>query len=110
VTLHLSKSHLVRCLATVLIAIASTTASASDKAEFNKVLELYQQAKFAGAYGRFCALADRGDPDAALIALFMLRYGTQLYSSDWGASQGQIDRWIALAARNPVHRIESGGD
>jgi hypothetical protein len=110
VTLRLSTSHLIRCLATVVVAIASTTASASDKAEFNKVLELYHQAKFAGAYGRFCALADRGDPEAARIALFMLRYGTQLYGSDWTASQDQIIRWIALAARNPVHLVESGGD
>jgi hypothetical protein len=110
VPLHLSTSHLARCLATLVIAFAATTVSASDDADFNNVLKLYRQAKFAGAYGRFCELADRGNPEAARIALFMLRYGTQLYSSDWGASQGQIERWIALAARNPVHHIESGGD
>jgi hypothetical protein len=110
VTLHFSTSHLARCLATLVIAFAATTASAGDEADFNNVVKLYRQAKFAGAYGRFCELADRGHPEAARIALFMLRYGSQLYNSEWGASQGQIERWIALAARNPVHHIESGGD
>jgi hypothetical protein len=110
VNLNSSTSQLTRCFAALVIAFAAATANAGDEADFSEVLKLYHQAKFAGAYGRFCALADRGHPEAARIALFMLRYGKELYGSDWSASQGQIDGWTALAARNPVRIVESTSD
>lgn len=66
---------------------------------FTVAMTHYKQGKVAGAYGRFAALADQGHPEAARIALFMLGHGAQMYGSDWGASQPQIDLWTKLANR-----------
>ena len=93
-TLRFTRSRLAGYFATALIAFAAAgagRASASEQAEFDNALKLYRQAKFAAAYGRFSALADRGHPEAARIALFMLRYGSPLFGSAWSASQDQID-------------------
>lgn len=104
---------LARCLAAALIAAAVSStvpAAAGNEAQFQQAMTLYKQARWAGAYGRFCELADRGHPEAARIALFMLRYGTELYGSAWSASQDQIDGWIYLVSRNPVRLFATGGE
>lgn len=107
-----ASSLLTRCLAAALLAVAAINvpAAASTETEYQYAMTLYKQARWSGAYGRFCELADRGHPEAARIALFMLRYGTELYGSGWTASQVQINDWVFLASRNPVGLVASGGD
>lgn len=89
----------VRLLAASLACVGPAAASPPPIARaeaFEDALELYSQAKWSAAYRRFAGLADEGDAEAAGIALLMLRYGTRLYGHEWGASQSQIDHWIAL--------------
>lgn len=76
---------------------------------FQQALEEYKAGRATSAYGKFMTLADAGDPEAARIALIMLRHGPEMYGTAWGASQPQIDHWILLAQK-PMERIiaESG--
>lgn len=77
---------------------------------FTHAVTHYRQGRWSGAYGRFAQLADQGNAEAARIALFMLRNGEQLYRSGWGASQDQIDSWIALASRNAIQQVGESAD
>lgn len=101
---------LSRWIALALVCFATVATPAGDIEEYNYAIKLYRQAKWAGAFGRFCVLADRGHPEAARIALFMLRYGPQLYGTAWSASQEQIDGWVYVASRSPVRLDFTGGD
>jgi hypothetical protein len=53
----------------------------------------------AEAYGRFVALADDGDVDAARFALLMHRYGPTVFGSAWDASPEQVADWARWSAR-----------
>jgi len=62
---------------------------------------LLRVGRHAEAYGRFVALADDGDVDAARFALLMHRYGPAVFASAWDASPEQVadwTRWSASAA------------
>jgi hypothetical protein len=108
---HRSHKAIARFIGTVLIAFAASAANArSDQADFENAMALYRSGKWAGAYGRFCNLADGGHSEAARIALFMLQYGTRLYGSGWTASESQINGWILLDSRNPAPLLAAGGD
>lgn len=80
---------------------AATATSAADAVKpdtaFSEAMAHYKAGKWPGAYGRFAALADHGNAEAARIALIMLRHGAQMYGSAWGASQPQIEQWTKLA-------------
>ena len=71
-------------------------ASADEARTLEYARTLYMQHQWAGAFGRFAALADRGNKEAAQIALFMVRHGSQLYKTEWSATPGQIGRWVRL--------------
>ena len=77
---------------------------------FSYAEQLYREGRWSGAYGRFARLADAGDAEAARIALHMLRMGSILYGTDWGASQPQIDRWIKLAGAPLPALVSVSGD
>lgn len=94
----------------VLVLAAGAAYPRTADEEFEYAVTLYKKARWAGAFGRFSALADRGHPEAARIALFMVRYGGELHGSRWTATQDQIDHWISLAARNPVKFVPESGD
>jgi hypothetical protein len=95
----------------VLVALATTgLAAGTGDAQFDEALALYRQARWAGAFGRFCALADRGNADAADLALLMVRLGPQMHGSAWTASQPQIDRWLALTAKARPISVSAGPD
>lgn len=79
-------------------------------ATFEDARLLYAQHRWAGAYGRFAALADRGDARAAHIALFMLRYGPDLYQSAWSATLVQIERWMNLDRSSVATFSADGAD
>lgn len=65
--------------------------------EFANAVEKYQQSNWSHAYGRFMALAERGDSDAARIALFMHRYGPALYNNHWDAAPHELELWSSLS-------------
>ena len=79
-----------------LASAASLERSAGDSALFDYAVRLYQAGQFPAAYGRFRALANRGDVDAARIALFMLRNGELLYGTKWGTTPAEVSLWLAL--------------
>lgn len=100
------KFDLTRLVATLAAALFGAIASAgaggaSPEQAFDDALALYRQGSWSGAYGRLCALADKGHAEAARMALLMLRHGSKMHGNDWGASQAQIRRWTALA-RSPM--------
>ena len=67
--------------------------------------------RYADAYGRFVALAEEGDVDAARIALLMHRFGPEVFGSEWDASPEQLEAWTAwseTAARRDLARGPGG--
>ena len=49
--------------------------------------------RVAEAYGRFVALAELGDVDAARVALLMYRFGPTVFGRRWDASTEQLAAW-----------------
>jgi hypothetical protein len=82
------------CLALLFPALGM----AADTEGYDQAVAQYQNGRWADAYGRFMALANGGDADAARTALFMVRYGPQLYNSHWDAMPADVSRWERLAA------------
>lgn len=66
---------------------------------FAEATRLYQSGRWAGAYGRFIELADRGDARAAHMALAMHREGPERYGAHWDATPQQLEAW-ELASRD----------
>ena len=60
---------------------------------------LLRVGRHAEAYGRFVALADDGDVDAARFALLMHRYGPAVFGSAWDACPEQVADWTRSSAR-----------
>jgi hypothetical protein len=84
---------------------------AAERAQlFSYAAQLYHEGRWSGAYGRFARLADAGDAEAARVALHMLRMGSTLYGTDWGASQPQIDQWTRLAGAPLPVLVSVSGD
>ena len=91
------------------LALLGTTLSAQPSAErlnesalspdFETAQLDYERNHWPQAYAAFAALADRGHGEAARIALQMARHGPKLYGTSFAASDGQRQRWAALAAR-----------
>lgn len=98
------------CIAGLAVAATTSAIAAGDDERFVAALQLYHDGHYSAAYGRLVALADGGHADAARIALLMVRFGPQLYDGQWSASASQIELWIALASRNPLHFVADGGD
>lgn len=98
------KSNLGALLISVTALSLSSTAvqaagadSAKTKETFTLAMSEYKAGHWSGAYGRFAWLGDRGHQESARIALFMLRHGATLYSSEWSASNVQVAQWTKLS-------------
>lgn len=80
---------------------AHTQDSQSDvKEAFAQAMDAYQQGQWAAAYQRLAALADRNHhADAARIALFMHRFGPDLYGGARAATKAQRDHWLRIASQ-----------
>jgi hypothetical protein len=70
----------------------------------------YRQGKWSAAYGHFSNLADHGHAEAARIALVMVRHGTKMYGTNWGASQPQIENWMKLSLQRMEPLKSDSGD
>jgi hypothetical protein len=64
-----------------------------------RAIAAFRAGRFSEAYGRFVALADLGDAEAARLALWMYQRGPSLFGSDWDATPDQLSDWTALATR-----------
>jgi hypothetical protein len=102
-----------RVLAVTLACVGAAAASppAAVQAEaFEEALDLYDKGRWTAAYERFARLADEDQPEAAHIALLMVRYGARLYGQECAASQSQIDHWVALSLRRMETLRASAGE
>ncbi len=75
-----------------------TFAADTDDMAFGDAMVSYERNHWREAYDALSALADRGHPEAARIALQMWRYGPTLYGSGFGAAPMQRQRWVHAAA------------
>jgi len=71
---------------------------------FGDAVRLFRARDYAGAYGRFAELADRGHAPSAQWALAMVSQGPLLFGSEWSATEAQMRRWSALSARDVRER------
>lgn len=102
-------------LSTLTLLGASTRPDDADTLQqpehrFEYARTLYRQHQWSAAYGRFAALADAGNAEAACIALFMVRQGPDLYDNHWSASRLQIQRWTRLSRCRTESFVADGGD
>lgn len=70
---------------------------------FTQAVQQYRAGHLSDAFGRFFALANDGDADAARIALFMHQYGPILYGRYWDAAPQEVAHWQALQGKPVVH-------
>ncbi|MDB5857825.1 MAG: hypothetical protein JWQ76_1514 [Ramlibacter sp.] len=70
--------------------------------EFNEAVQQFKNGRRSEAFGRFIALANRGDVDAARIALHLHTYGSLLYSTQWEAGREDIEYWTMLVRNSPT--------
>jgi hypothetical protein len=80
-------------------ATAASTLGAPAEAGCSDAARQHQKKCWSHAYDRFITLANRGDADAARLALFMHHYGPQLYGSDEDPSAQEVEAWTQLAAQ-----------
>ncbi len=87
--------------ATTLVAnSAHAQDTQSDAKEaFAEALDAYQQGNWTAAYRRLTALADRNHGDAARIALYMHRFGPNLYGGKREATKEQRENWLRIASQ-----------
>lgn len=75
---------------------AQPTADATLARDFDEALAAYERNHWPEVYQMMSALAARGHPDAARIALQMWRHGPALYGRSFTASSAQVERWTQL--------------
>lgn len=91
-----------RILMPILLAIVAGAAVAQPAAdgamarEFDDALAAYDRNHWPDAYRAMSALAARGHPEAARIALQMWRHGPALYGRTFSADAAQVDAWTQL--------------
>jgi hypothetical protein len=108
---EIMKNLLISAAGALALTLGAAQASAAgSSAELAYAQSLYQQQKWAGAYGRFANLADHGNAEAACIALFMVSHGPSLYKHAWSATQGQIQLWSHSSKCQADTFAAEGGD
>lgn len=83
-------------LIVLLLAIAAC-AALLQRASFRLALEDYNSGNWDSAYARFADLANRGDPDAAGMALRMYRTAPATLRAGWNAQDMDVSLWMRLA-------------
>lgn len=73
-------------------ALAQDTAL-SAQTPFVNAMEAYEQNHWVEAFQGLSRLADKGDTEAARIALQMAKYGTALYKTVFPITGGQYEQW-----------------
>lgn len=78
---------------------ANPAKAAADR-EFAQAVKFFKEGRQSHAFGIFIAMANRGDVDAARIALFMHGYGATLYGMHWEAGEEDVEYWTNLVANS----------
>lgn len=81
----------------LLLAISLPSgAVAPVEREYADAVKSFRSGRTAEAFGRFIELANRGDVDAARIALFLHSYGAVLFNKQWEADPRDVAYWSLL--------------
>ena len=105
------KALLISTACALALTLGAAQANAAESGtELAYAQSLYQQQKWAGAYGRFAKLADHGNAEAACIALFMVSHGPSIYKHAWSATQNQIQLWSHTSKCQADTLAVEGGD
>jgi len=64
--------------------------------DFDEAFAAYERNHWPEAYRAMSALAERGNADAARIAVQMWRHGPKLYGQSFTASKAQVEDWTQL--------------
>lgn len=85
------------------LAVSGTAAAANMDMQYLEATALYDDGHYGAAYLRLAELADGGHADAARMALLMVRFGPELYGSEWQPPARRVERWLdaATATREP---------
>ena len=78
-----------------LPALAAPAAALVDQ-EYASAVQSFRAGKTSVAFGQFVEMANRGDVDAARVALFMHAYGPVLYGKQWDAFPKDVAYWTGL--------------
>ena len=91
------RRYAAAALATTLIAFSLPTLAASTvEREYGNAVRSFRAGRLSEAFGQFMDLANRGDVDAARVALFMHSYGPVLYGKEWDAGPQNVAYWNML--------------
>jgi len=63
---------------------------------FDHAMRRFETSEWKEAFAELCALADRGHPTAARIALMLVRRGTSLFGGAFTATRERQARWHHL--------------
>jgi len=100
-------ARLALTLLATLVLAASAPAAAREEADAQPVrLEQaradYDAGRYRQAFDAFTRLADRGDAEAARIAVLMARHGPSLYGDEFTVTDAQARRWTSLVEGTAV--------
>jgi len=79
----------------MLIALPAGAANPVER-EYEDAVRSFRVGRLSEAFGQFMELANRGDVDAARVALFMHSYGPVLYGKQWDAGPQNVAYWNTL--------------
>lgn len=77
-------------------------ATTATEHEYAQAVQSFRAGRTSEAYGQFIALANRGDVDAARVALFMNGYGASLYGKHWDALPDEVAYWNTLVRNSSM--------
>lgn len=81
----------------LLLAVSLPSGAASPvEREYADAVKSFRTGRLSEAFGQFMAIANRGDVDAARVALFMHMYGPVLYGKQWDAGDQNVAYWTML--------------
>lgn len=81
----------------LLLALSLPSGAASPvEREYAEAVKTFRNGRLSEAFGQFMAIANRGDVDAARVALFMHMYGPVLYGKQWDAGDQNVAYWTML--------------
>lgn len=81
----------------LLLALSLPSGAASPvEREYADAVKSFRTGRLSEAFGQFMAIANRGDVDAARVALFMHMYGPVLYGKQWDAGDQNVAYWTML--------------
>jgi hypothetical protein len=78
-------------------AVALPASATAQQARHAAALERYEVGHYQAAFAAFAQLADEGHCEAARIAQQMVRFGRELYASEFAAAPARLARWRSLA-------------